>query len=136
MTYEKLLQEANSVKQKLDELKTAVYVIVPFAEDGCLDQFGSPRFFFVSYFDIEEMQMRFTITDKSMSEIRLLAEIPSDVMLGYCLFVERIRKWQEDRSTDFPYHANAGKLPEEYAVELRRKLEEELEHNGDEAKLE
>jgi hypothetical protein len=136
ITYQELQTEAVEIERKLNDLRTAVYVIKPFEDKEFYHpEFKTPLYYFISYYDLDKNDMRFTITDIHMNELQALVEIPSEVLIGYCLFMETIKKWQADRTTPFPFHAFSGKLPEEYASTVRQKMQDELKHNGDEAKL-
>lgn len=136
ITYDSLLSEANEVKNRLNDIQTSVYVVYPFDNKNYYHpELNVPNFYFLSYFDMDSMDMKFTITDLHMDELRALQEIPDDVLVGYCVFVQTIKKWQDDKDQPFPYHDHTGKLPDQYVSELKKQLKEDTQFNGDEGKL-
>lgn len=133
ITYQSLLEEANQLKSRLNDITTSVYVVFPFDNENYYNsELNVPNFYFLSYFDMDLMDMRFTITDINMNELNVLQEIPADALIEYVGFVSNIRNWQNQMDAPFPYHDFSGKLPEKYAEEIKLSLKEA---QGEEGKL-
>jgi hypothetical protein len=57
---------------------------------------------FVSYYDQEASVMGFSVTDKHFTEIKMLSNMPPELMVAYGTFINNVRQWEAGKA-GIPY---------------------------------
>jgi len=126
MMFSKLLAETSSLKRQLQEVQSAVYTVLP-ADD---------EHKFICYFDTEHLGMGYTVTDKNMVEIKLLSDLPAEVLVGFGKFVDILETWQRTPDMDFPFAQYSGDNADVSPVRSQfQHVPKDNDLHGDEAKL-
>lgn len=126
MKFKALLDRASELKREQQDLQSTAYVVFPVADN----------FRFISFFDIEQLAMGYTVVDQNFVEVKMLSELPAEILVAFGKFVETIEMWQKDESMEFPYSMYAGNNIDE--TQIKSKFEfvpPDQDLDGDEAKL-
>lgn len=130
LKFQDLLDQATAIKESINDLNTVTYTIYP--EELEID--GAPvTYYFLCYFDMDSMSMRFTLTDSALVEVKLLDNLNPALMIAYGKFIERITSWQKGEIEDYPYSAHSGVMPDNFTQNVTA---DDDHIDGDEGKLE
>ena len=122
MQFAQLKKEIQILYSKLSELQSALYSVVPFHIDGNM-------FSFISYFDLEKQHMSYTLLDGQGQQVRMMEQVPPEVIIEYSQFMEKIREWETAEPTEnveFPYADYTG--PE--AIDKLMKQQQDQGHTN------
>lgn len=126
MTFQDIQQQLRALTVQQQELQSATYVIVPIGEHKL-----------IAYYDLEEETMGYSVANEAMIEVKLLAELPVEVLIEFGKFVEKIELWTENK-IEFPYAMQTARAAD-FQDLLRNPLDFQQpddNHDGDEGKIE
>lgn len=86
---------------ELQDIQTEMYGVKSYHYKLAPDQ-TTVTYNFVCFFNADNQQMGTTICDSSMTELKLLSDIPTDVMCAYGAFCLSVLRWQNGEIEEFP----------------------------------
>ncbi len=124
MKFASVQSQIKDLQRQMQEIQSTCYVLYPIS-DG---------FQFIAYYDLSDNSMGYTVVDANMVEIKLLGDLPADVLVGFGKFVDMLEQWQNDSTMDFPFSLHVtDKIPEVRSEFDPPASDENLD--GDEARL-
>jgi hypothetical protein len=120
------MKEVSALKTQLQELQSAVYTVMPADDDHK----------FICYFDLDQQCMGYTVTDKNMVELKLLSDMPAEILIAFGKFVDILETWQRTSDMDFPFAQYSGENADINPVRSQfQYIPKDGDLDGDEAKL-
>lgn len=127
MRFDVIQSQLKSLRSQMQEVQSAAYVIMP-VQDG---------YQLISFLDAESFLMSYTLVNSDMIEVKLLSEVPVDVLVSYGKFVEAVERWQSGDIEEFPFSDYVA--TEDQIGEILRPftpVAPDRGYDGDEGKLE
>lgn len=100
-TFKQLKNQFVDKYKELQDIQSLMYGVQNFTHQKP-DEQGFESYNFVCYFNSDTQEMGTTICDSSMTEIKLIGDVPVDVMCGYGAFCLAVLRWQEGEQDEFP----------------------------------
>lgn len=129
LTFDDFQRDFLAYKQLEQDLKTALYAIHPFGEEG-----EEPTHYIVLFADLSAGDIEYSICDQNMMELRLIAQVPKAVMMKATALYEQVIQWSKGEA-DYPHSSFVVNFDHESPVLPEEdKLKENLDNREDSAR--